>query len=249
MLKRRGGGCTQDFILQATPVVAVSVFSSIVLAFCFLQETEFSLFDDANSPESMARRIAVGLVMFSNTASALAVGFVLIRRNPSAHFAKDSRKALLILSLTTLFSLGAAFAALDMTFSVADRTKISLTVLVLGLVAAGPMLVASSERLGSLCKGILAYGIFAAWIIIQREIDWNMRDHFLRAYSRIHQGMTIAEVDDVIRREFHGRRPVARLDASGLQYTLDPKDGRYDSECIIIGVRDGKVEFAHYSSD
>lgn len=91
--------------------------------------------------------------------------------------------------------------------------------------------------------------MFTCWIAVQRNIDWNMRRHFLRAYAQIHPGMTEMQVEAVIRNQFRGKHPLARVDDSGLQYTLDPDDGRFNSEFIVVRMIDGKVIEADYLRD
>ena len=76
-----------------------------------------------------------------------------------------------------------------------------------------------------------------------------MRRHFLRAYAQIHPGMTEMQVEAVIRNQFRGKHPLARVDDSGLQYTLDPDDGRFNSEFIVVRMIDGKVIEADYLRD
>jgi len=91
--------------------------------------------------------------------------------------------------------------------------------------------------------------LFAGWIVVQREIDWNMRRHFRRAYSQIRSGMTVEQVKAVMHQQFHGKRPVGRFDDWGAQYTLDPDDGRFNSEIIVIQMVGGKVASAYYLPD
>jgi hypothetical protein len=96
---------------------------------------------------------------------------------------------------------------------------------------------------------IAVYGQFACWIVVQREIDWNMRRPFRRAYSQIRPGMTMEQVEAIMQRRFRGKRPVGRFDDRGAQYTLDPDDGRFNSEIIVIEMADGKVASAYYLPD
>ena len=96
---------------------------------------------------------------------------------------------------------------------------------------------------------IAVYSVFACWILTQRNIDWNMRRHFLRAYYQIHPGMTAEQVEVVMHNQFRGKSPVARFDDSCVQYTLDPDDARFNSEVIVIRMIAGKVVDAYYSPD
>ena len=52
-----------------------------------------------------------------------------------------------------------------------------------------------------------------------------------------------------MRREFREKEPVARYDDWGVQFTLDPDDGRFNSEFIIIEMNAGRVVSLHYSPD
>ena len=136
-----------------------------------------------------------------------------------------------------------------MTFGVGELTKPVLVVLALGLFALAPLLIDRAIRVRSLLVVIAVYGVFACWILGQRNIDWNMRRHFLRAYSQIHPGMTAEQVEDVMHNRFRGKRPVARFGNQCMQYTLDPDDGRFNSEIIVIRMIAGKVVEADYLPD
>jgi hypothetical protein len=50
-------------------------------------------------------------------------------------------------------------------------------------------------------------------------------------------------------KEFRGRPPFSRWDASGGQYTLDPNDGRYNSEFLVISMSEGRVVSTQYLPD
>ena len=93
------------------------------------------------------------------------------------------------------------------------------------------------------------YAVFTFWIAGQRNIDWNMRRHFLRAYAQIKPGMTRIEVERIMRNHFGSKRPLSRFDDSGVLFTLYPYDGRFNSEIIDVRMLEGKVVEADYLRD
>ena len=62
-------------------------------------------------------------------------------------------------------------------------------------------------------------------------------------------GMNTYQVKRIIEEEFPRKRPVSKQDEFGIQYTLDPDDGRYNSEFIILCIENDKVIWKHYSPD
>jgi hypothetical protein len=71
----------------------------------------------------------------------------------------------------------------------------------------------------------------------------------MRMYSQITPGMTKKQLEAIMHREFHGKRPVGRFFKDGGQYRLDPDDGRFNSEFIVFGMTDGKVTSFDYLPD
>ena len=136
-----------------------------------------------------------------------------------------------------------------MTFSLGESPEGVFAAMVLGMIAVSPLLIDRAVRLRTLLVVIAAYSVFACWVMVQRNIDWNMHRKFLRAYSQIHAGMTKEQVEAVMHRHFSGKLPGARFDNSGVQYTLDPDDGRFDSEFIVVTMAAGKVIAAEYLPD
>jgi hypothetical protein len=61
--------------------------------------------------------------------------------------------------------------------------------------------------------------------------------------------MTMEQVKAIMHQRFRGKRPVGRFGDWGAQYILDPDDGRFNSEMIVIQMADGKVASAYYSPD
>ncbi len=232
--------------MSAAPIAVILIALGISL-FLIQGETELTLWHQ-NAPEFRARLIGVGLVGLTVLLLAILLTAI-IHPTPRAFLMRYSAELLDTLSLSALVALGSAFAVLDMSFTVAESTEIVLIALVLGLIAAWPLLFRRARNVRSLLSAIAVFGIFAGWVALQRQIDWNMRRPFLRAYSQIQPGMTREKVEAIMRQQFPRRRPVARFDRWGMQYTLDPDDGRFNSEFIIIEMNDGKVVSTHYSFD
>jgi len=227
----------------------VSLGALVGVLFTLLGETEFRLFDHGDAPEDSVRFIGIAAVLTLNCVAAAIIRHLMSRAEPRVPFLRYSRRCLEALSFVVLATLGAGFAVLDMTFGLGESTEAVLAALALGLLALGPLLLDRAIRVRSLLVVIAFYSVFACWILVQRNIDWNMRRHFLRAYSQIRPGMTTEQVEDVIHNQFRGKRPVARFDNWGVQYTLDPDDGRFNSEIIVIRMVAGKVVEVNYLPD
>jgi hypothetical protein len=146
-------------------------------------------------------------------------------------------------------SLGSVFAVFDMSFNLGDSNELVLVGLTLGLAAAWPLFLHRGGSMRRLLTAVVVYGAFAGWITVQRQIDWNMSKPFRRLYSQIKPGMTREQVDALLAEQFPGKRPFARYFADGMQYTLDPDDGRFNSEFIVIKMENGKVGWANYLED
>lgn len=232
----------------AAPAIAtLAAWATVQIS--LLRETEFRVLDHGHAPEDSARLIGIAAVIALNLMAAAIISDLTSRAEAGLRFPRYLRRRLNALSLVALAALGAAFAVLDMTFCVGESTNAVLAALAIGLFAVGPLLLDRAIGVRRLLAVIAVYGVFACWIGVQRNIDWNMRRHFLRAYAQIHPGMTEKQVDGVMRKQFHGKRPLARFDDSGVQYTLDPDDGRFNSEFIVVRMIDGKVVEADYLRD
>jgi hypothetical protein len=232
----------------APSVVTLIAFASVVYLL-FLAQTEFLLFDHGHAPEDAARLTGIAAVIVLTLATTVIVHRLMTHAGPQSHPERQTGLLHDGLSIAALATLGTAFAVLDMTFCIGESTDAVLIALMLGLGAAAPLLLHRAVRVRTLLVSIGVYCLFAGWIVVQREIDWNMSRHFRRAYSQIRAGMTMEQVKAVMHQQFRGKRPVGRFDDWGAQYTLDPDDGRFNSEFIIIQMVDGKVASADYLPD
>jgi hypothetical protein len=236
--------------LKIAPPAVVTIIAVGGTGFLtLLAHTEFQFFDHGHAPEDAARLIGMVVVLVSGLA-VTAIAHHLMTHAESPARAKTGGWSLLdVLSLAALVTLAAAFAVLDMTFCIGESTDGVPMALVLGLAAIAPVFFDRGLRMRKLLVAIAVYSVFAGWIVVQRQIDWNMRRHFLRAFSQIHPGMTMEKVEDVMRRQFRGKRPVGESWKTVARYTLDPEDGRFNSEFILIETDEGKVVRAEYLRD
>jgi hypothetical protein len=191
----------------------------------------------------MAAVIVLSLALATFLALAIA------DRGLRALLIRNSQRVVDVIALCALVSLGATFAVFDMSFNLSDSNTLVVGALALGVAAAWPLFLRRNRSTRSLLTAITAYGVFAGWIVAQRHIDWNMSKPFRRLYYQIKPGMTQEQVEATMIEIFPGKRPLARCDADGIQYTLDPDDGRFNSEVIVIKLIDGKVSWTHYSPD
>ncbi len=207
------------------------------------------MLDNGNAPESFERLVGVGVVLLLSIVVVVALGLAMICRRFRVAVARYPHHVVDGLSLTSLAALGTAFAVYDMSFNIGESTEAVSIALTLGFVAAGPLFLQRAGGLRRLLVAILVYGAFAGWIVVQRHIDWNVRRPFVRAYAMIRPGMTREQVEAALRQELRGKRLTARSDTWGVQYTLDPDDGRFNSEFIIIEMIEGRVVSTRYSPD
>ncbi len=248
----RSGNHRRRLVLHlnvVAPIVVTFISFSSTVFLLFLAETEFRLFDHGSAPEDAARIVGIAVVVVLSSVVTVIAYHLMTHAGPQKHVGRCSGWLVEALSLASLATLGTAFAVLDMTFCIGESTDGVLIALILGLGAVAPVFLKRAVRVRKLLLGIGVYCIFACWIVDQRAIDWNMHRHFLRAYSEIRPGMTVEQLQGVIHRHFRVKRPVARFDDWGAQYTLDPDDGRFNSEFITIYMNDKKVVSASYFPD
>jgi hypothetical protein len=237
------------FLLGMAPPFAVTVTALASLEVFLLPGSELRFFDHRDAPSDSLRLIGVVVVIILNIVAAIIVDRCKNDASPRRDRPLYTRRLLNSLSIVALLALGAAFAVLDMTFCIGESRTAALIALALGLIAAGPMFFRKQGGVRWLLVAVAIYGLFAAWIAVQREIDWNMRRHFLRAYSQIHPGMTREQVEEIMSRQFRTKRPVLIVTSSGLLYRLDPGDGRFNSEFMDIDMVDGKVVSTYYAHE
>jgi hypothetical protein len=235
----------QRLVLKVAAPLLISVVALCSMLLLFQFDTAFFLLDHRNAPEDSLRLVGIAAVIVFSVTSVLMTHRLMTDVALRTH----GVPLLKAVSLTALGALGTAFTVLDMTFGIGESTQAMAIALTLGLVAALPLFVHEATRVRSLLAGIAVYCVFSGWIVAQREIDWNMRRPFLRAYSRIHRGMTKEQVEDIMRQQFPGKRPVGRFSRGEMQYTLDPDDSRFNAESICIQLIDGKVTFTAYLPD
>jgi hypothetical protein len=136
-----------------------------------------------------------------------------------------------------------------MSLNMGGTRGLLLVSMVAGLIALLPVIVASRQAVGGLLFAVAIYAVFAGWLVVQQGITWNMRKGFLRVHSQVQIGMRIEEVEAIISREFLGKRPFAQVHIWGVQYTLDPSDGRFNEEYMLLDVVNGRVVSVQYLDD
>jgi hypothetical protein len=81
-----------------------------------------------------------------------------------------------------------------------------------------------------------------------RLVDNTPPKPFRRAFYEIRPGMIESEVDALFFAQL-GRIPNKRRSPRTLSYCLDPINGRYNAEIILINFADGRVTGAEYHPD
>jgi hypothetical protein len=215
------------FGLRAAAPVAVMMIALALIVFHIQLESELEFATD-HSPEASWRRSGMEVVIVLNLALASLLGLAAVDRGVRALLIRHARRVVDAIALCALVSLGSAFAVFDMSFNLGDSNELVLVPLTLGLAAAWPMFLRRGGSMRRLLTAVALYGVFAGWITVQRQIDWNTSKPFRRLYSQIKPGMTREQVDALMAEQFPGKRPFARYFADGMQYTLDPDDGRFN---------------------
>jgi hypothetical protein len=233
-------------LLKVSAPATATLAAWAIVQFFLLSETKFRIFDNVDAPENTARLIGIAAVIALNLVSAVTISDLTRRVEPGVRFSRYLRRRMDALTIVALGTVGAAFAVLDMTFCFGEHAAPVLIALAIGFLAVTPLLFERQIGVKRLLLIVAFFGVFTCWIAIQRNIDWNMRRHFLRAYAQLHPGMTAEQVDDVMRKNFPGKRPFARFYNSGVHYTLDPDDARFDSESINVTFVHGKLAAADY---
>jgi hypothetical protein len=210
--------------------------------------SEFDLIGD-KSPEAPWRLTGTGIVLLLTCFGAVLVGLIIISRSVRIFILYYADEILIATSVIALIAVGAVYAVLDMSFDISTSSICTSAALMIGFISSWPILLRRRRKTGQVLMAIGIYCAFLAWISAQKQIDWNMRRPFLRVYAQIQSGMTREEVQAIVCREFPSRRPVARHDIWGVHYTLDPNDGRFNSEFIILGTVNEKVSWKYYSYD
>lgn len=149
-----------------------------------------------------------------------------------------------LVALIALFTFGDLILGIS-----AHPTAVVLTLGLGGLVTL-PIVLKGRRSVRRLMAAIAIYGVFSAWIVTLKQVDWDARKPFLRAYQQIRPGMTQADVESLMHRQFAGKKqPVAHWRKGSGSYILDPDDGRFNSEIIAIKMLDDRVVSADYLAD
>ncbi len=154
------------------------------------------------------------------------------------------------LSVAALVSLGLVFTLADLAVQLSTSATALLVVLALGLLFSLPLFFGGRRSIHQLLIAVAVYGIFAAWIVTLPRIDWDVAKPFVRAFHQIHPGMTRADVEVVMRREFLGKKaPTPTWKAQTGHYILDPDDGAFNAEILFLQMTDGRVTSVEYLMD
>jgi hypothetical protein len=240
-------GMRSFFPAAVGPVVATTgVAASLFYA---LSVSELMSLDGGKAPEYLARLVGIGIVIIANVVVVAPLVAAPCSRAVRTWMIRHSRRIIDVFAVAGIAAVGAACAVLDMSFCVSDFTEFQFIALAAGLIAMGPMFLRRGQTIRGMLSTTALFCILAGWLAAQPQISWNMRRSFLKAYSRIQIGMMREEVEAIIIREFPGKRPIARVANWGIQYTLDPEDGRYNAEFLLLEIANGSVISKQYLDD
>ncbi len=111
-----------------------------------------------------------------------------------------------------------------------------------------PALAFTLGRRPSMKRMLTAVAILALFFAAMNWTRTSPLGRFKGAYNAIHIGMTRAEVDAVLRREFTDTLPSIRMDETGGFLGAEPIGGP-NAEFIEIQMKGGRVTFKRYLPD
>jgi len=111
-----------------------------------------------------------------------------------------------------------------------------------------PALAFTLGRKASMKRMLAAVAILALFFAAMHQARRSPVGRFKDAYSAIHVGMTRAELDAVLRREFPDTLPSIHIDDTGGFIGAEPIGGP-NSEFIGIYLKDGRVTAKQYLPD
>lgn len=103
-----------------------------------------------------------------------------------------------------------------------------------------------------IAKIVACYGVFFGVIYGSRQVNFDPRAPFVRAFDRIRPGMALTDVDAIFRKEFRGTKLPTRMgehNDAAVSYFLDLDDGHYNSEIVWVHLQQGLVINASYHPD
>jgi hypothetical protein len=155
-----------------------------------------------------------------------------------------------IISSALLVLIGFVFVFFDIFRGVSKSLNWTVAVLLIGLLVAFLPLVRQRSSVKALMGSIGIYAIFLAGIVaIRQNDDQTPIGRFQKVYSNIRPGMTIAEVEALVRREFPAVQPSIRWHTDVGFLGLDPVDHEYNAEFIEIRLDKNVVTGVDYLPD
>jgi hypothetical protein len=231
----------------AVPVAAI-VISGWLTSLLFVSGHEMDMYR-VDSLEAILRWLCCAAVFSICAFLSILAAFFIFGRRFRNFVLRNAARTSDTIWIAALVAISATFSAFDMSFNVGDSTAFTALALSLGFLSSCATFLSRDGKLRRRLLAIAIFCVFCWWITFQKHIDWNMKRPFLRFYSRIETGMTRDQVEAILREEFPARRPVVRIDDGGMHLRLDPNDGRFNSEVIMIQMVDGHVNWKHYSPD
>src|SRR4030042_4905189 len=91
-------------------------------------------------------------------------------------------------------------------------------------------------------------------LIVLPFVDISLRKPFMRFYDSLQVGMSETQIGKLLAENFPDggkyKHPVTYgYGSDNIQFILDPNDGRYNAESIILLMRNGKLTAKTYSAD
>jgi hypothetical protein len=162
---------------------------------------------------------------------------------------RRAKLASLILLAVWVGSLGFVIFTLDSAFAITSSWLVCAVLIILIFVMLVPVVIRHHSRIGLGMSTLLAMGI-----VILHFVDLSSDKPFKRFYGSVLDGMTRVEILAALHREFPERGrfpvPVERSDETNkLVFILDPLQQAFNSEGVILTLRDGRVVGKQYMTD
>ncbi len=154
-----------------------------------------------------------------------------------------------VMACASLILIGLVYAGLDIFTGISKSGTWTITVLVLGFLAAFLPSLRKNRSVKTLMCCIALFAVFSAGVVTLHRLEDSPIERFQAVYWNIHPGMTIAEVENLVNRKFPDVKPSIRWHPGKGFLGLEPVDKDYNAEFIEIWLNKDVVTGTRYLPD